>query len=97
MQAGCLRRQGVLSPVLLVRPGRGALTLICPRAHGGETVAESDVDAVPSIRGVDGRLSQRGPILWVGFNNFDTHIFWESPKEEAPSAGRSQVILGVFS
>ena len=51
---------------------------------------------IPGIRGIDGCLSQGGPVLWVGFDNFDPYIFGQSSEEEAPGASGAQVILGVF-
>ena len=55
--AWCLHRQGVLSPILLIGPRRGALVLVYTRTHGRETIAESDVDAIPGVRSVDSHLS----------------------------------------
>ena len=57
LRARCLRGHSVLSPILLVGSRRGALVLVRARAHGGEAIAEGDVDAIPGIRSIDSRLS----------------------------------------
>ena len=51
-----LSGRGVLSPVLIRSEG-GALTLVCASAHGRESIAKGDINAVPGICGVDRRLS----------------------------------------
>ena len=51
-----LRGRGILSPIL-IGSLRGALVLIRARTHGGESIAKGDIDAIPSVSGVDGRLS----------------------------------------
>ena len=60
-------------------------------------MAEGDIDTIPGIRGVNGCLSQGGPVLWVGLDNFNSHIFWQSSKEEVVLLTAKPFIFALFA